>query len=120
MNRRVFLQLGGVIGATACSGINAFSASSEDKNRHLGSVRPFRWDEVTIGELQHAFQHGEITAVSLTRAYLRRIDQIDRSGPTINSVIELNPDALDISRSLDKERKARGPRGPLHGIPILL
>jgi amidase len=61
-----------------------------------------------------------VTSVDICKAYLRRIEQLDRSGPKLNSVIELNPDALRIAADLDRERSAKGPRGPLHGIPILL
>ena len=63
---------------------------------------------------------GEISAEALTQAYLERINEIDKSGPTLNSVIEVNPDALAIAASLDKERKEKGGRGPLHGIPVLI
>src|SRR6185436_15363877 len=79
-----------------------------------------RWDEATISELQDAFATGKASSVSLVRHYLRRIEQIDRSGPSLNSVIEVNPDAREIARGLDKERKRGMARGPLHGIPILL
>ncbi|MBE3589868.1 MAG: amidase [Firmicutes bacterium] len=63
---------------------------------------------------------GEITARELTEFFLARIEAIDRSGPQLRSVIETNPDALQIAARLDEERRARGPRGPLHGIPILV
>jgi amidase len=63
---------------------------------------------------------GKESSVSLTKKYLRRIDDIDRDGPAINSVIEVNPDALGIARQLDRERKSGRIRGPLHGVPILL
>jgi amidase len=63
---------------------------------------------------------GTLTALALTGKYLARIREVDRRGPAINSVIELNPDAMEIARALDRERKAKGPRGPLHGIPILI
>ncbi|MCX6032485.1 MAG: amidase family protein [Chloroflexi bacterium] len=76
--------------------------------------------EPTITELQASMTAGELTAVSLVETYLGRIAALDKSGPTLNSVIELNPDALDIAAALDAERQATGPRGPLHGIPILL
>jgi len=65
-------------------------------------------------------QSGHETAASLTRKYLQRIKALDRSGPKLNAVIEINPDALAIARGLDAERKTKGPRGPLHGIPMLL
>jgi amidase len=63
---------------------------------------------------------GAATSESLVSLYLKRIDEIDRSGPGLNSVIQTNPDALAIARELDRERKEKGPRGPLHGIPILI
>jgi len=85
-------------------------------------IRDYRssWDEVTIPRLEEAFANGKLSSASLVRHYLRRIDQIDRSGPSLNSVIEVNPDAFDIARGLDKEHKSGRVRGPLHGIPILL
>lgn len=63
---------------------------------------------------------GSLTSEQLTNYFLRRIDQLDRNGPRVNSVIELNPEALAIARALDDERRAKGPRGPLHGVPVLL
>ena len=65
-------------------------------------------------------QSGRLTARSITEKYLARIEEADKHGPAVNSVIELNPDALDIAEELDRERKAKGPRGPLHGIPVLI
>ena len=76
--------------------------------------------ELTITELRSGMQAGEMTARSVTEMYLRRIAEIDRTGPTLNAVVEINPDALAIADALDAERRARGPRGPLHGIPILI
>lgn len=77
-------------------------------------------EELTIAEMQSRMAAGELTAVELTGGYLARMEAIDRSGPTLNAVIELNPDALDIAARLDEERAAGQVRGPLHGIPILL
>ncbi len=77
-------------------------------------------EELTIAEIQTRMAAGELTAVALTEAYLARIAEIDRAGPTLNSVIEINPDALEIADGLDGEREAGQVRGPLHGIPILL
>ena len=77
-------------------------------------------EEATIEALQHAMAEGVRTAYSLTAEYLERIERIDRSGPAVNSLLALNPDVLDITAELDEERKEKGPRGPLHGIPILL
>jgi amidase len=84
------------------------------------SIESFELDEATISDLQRKMSSGESTAHDLTEKYLQRIKEIDRSGPRLNSVIELNPDALAIADSLDKERKEKGPRGPMHGIPVLI
>ena len=77
-------------------------------------------NERTIGGWQEAMGRGEITAVGLVEYYLERIDQIDRNGPTLNSVLELNPQAEEIAAALDEEREKMGPRGPLHGLPLML
>ncbi len=77
-------------------------------------------EEWSIAELQAAMERGKLASRSLTRHYLRRIERLDRRGPTLRAVIEINPDALDLASALDRERKRQGPRGPLHGIPILV
>ena len=77
-------------------------------------------EEATIHDLQEAMASGQLTSQQLTESYIARISALDQSGPMLKSVIEVNPDALDIARRLDEERQARGIRGPLHGIPILL
>ena len=71
-------------------------------------------------DLQVEMQAGRLTARELAEQYLKRIEKLDRQGPGLHSVIETNPDALELAEELDRERKARGPRGPLHGIPVLL
>jgi amidase len=85
-----------------------------------GDVADFELDEVTIDSLQNAFKSGQYSSRSLTDKYLARIQEIDKSGPMLNSVIEINPDATKIADALDEERKAKGARGPLHGIPVLI
>ncbi|MBL9201499.1 MAG: amidase [Opitutaceae bacterium] len=80
----------------------------------------FRFAEATIDDLRARMAAGGLTARELTAAYLERIAQIDRAGPKLNSIIELNPDALALADKLDAERKAGRVRGPLHGMPILL
>ena len=77
-------------------------------------------EESTIRELGAGMASGELSALSLTEFYLHRIETVDRRGPSINSVIELNPDALSIAGKRDQERAAGKVRGPLHGIPILI
>jgi amidase len=76
--------------------------------------------EASIADLQKAMQSGRLTSRQITQQYLDRIQAIDKAGPKLNSVIEVNPDALADAEALDQERKARGPRGPMHGIPVLL
>jgi len=80
----------------------------------------FDLEEATIADLQQRMQSGRETSRSLVDKYLARIEAIDRKGPTLHSVIEINPDARAIAYALDAERRTKGPRGPLHGIPILI
>jgi amidase len=119
ISRRNVLQTGilTVAGAALSSGAPAHAlASTED----APSVKPFAFDEATISDLQGRMKSGEISAQALTQAYIERINAMDKSGPGVNSVIELNPDAISIAEALGKERKDKGPRGPMHGIPVLL
>jgi amidase len=102
--------LGVLLGATAWS----FAAAPAP------GPAPFRYAEATIGQLQQEMQSGRVTARDLAAAYLERIEAIDRRGPALRAVIEINPEALDIAAQLDAERKAGRVRGPLHGIPILI
>jgi len=83
-------------------------------------VTDFELDEITIDDVQKAFQSGQYSSRSLTEKYLKRIGEVDKTGPMLNSIIELNPDALRIADAVDQERKAKGPRGPLHGTPVLI
>src|SRR6185437_2683198 len=87
------------------------------QNRAPG-IPTFELDELTVHDLQHGMSSAKFSARSLAEQYLARIDAVDKH--TINSVIEVNPDALAIAEQLDRERKAKGPRGPLHGIPVLI
>ena len=83
-------------------------------------VAAFELDEITIAELQDGMTSGKFTARALVERYSQRIDEIDKRGPAVNAIIEMNPDALSIAAALDQERKAKGPRGPLHGVPVLI
>jgi len=80
----------------------------------------FRYLEATVAELQAEMAAGRLTARALTGAYIARIRALDRHGPHVGSIIEMNPDASSIARALDRERETTGPRGPLHGIPVLI
>jgi amidase len=80
----------------------------------------FELAEMSAAQLQDAMTSGRYTARRLVELYLKRIEEIDRAGPALRSVIEVNPDALSIADGLDAERRVRGPRGPLHGIPVLI
>jgi amidase len=84
------------------------------------SAAPYDVAEKDITTLQADMSAGRVTSEEIVRAYLARIDQLDRSGPRLQSVIAINPNALADARALDSERKAKGARGPLHGIPILV
>src|SRR5262245_46785139 len=77
-------------------------------------------DAATIADLNTAFDAGTLTAEKLVQLYLARIQAYDRQGPSLHAVITLNAKALETARSLDAERKSKGPRSPLHGIPIVL
>lgn len=82
--------------------------------------KPFELDEITVTELQAGMASGKYTAHSIAEKYLARIEEIDKQGPALNSVIEVNADALAIADALDKERAQEQVRGPLHGIPVLI
>ena len=78
------------------------------------------FSEASIADLHDQLQRGEVTAVELVDWYSERIATIDKAGPTLNAIIEINPDARRIAQSLDREWQTSGPRGPLHGIPVVL
>jgi amidase len=117
MKRRSFLGCGTVAGAAALAGRGA---PTEGATGEPVAVPSFDFDEVTVAELQRRMAGGELTARRLAEAYLARIAALDRQGPELRSVIETNPEALAIADGLDAERRAKGPRGPLHGVPVLV
>lgn len=126
MNRKKFLQSGS-LASFAFTAVAAASCNNAEKKETSSvtaapSVNPidFELNEITIDALQQKMQSGEYTSQFITRLYLKRIDAIDKNGPAINAIIELNPDALSIAAEMDKERKAGKIRGPLHGIPVLI
>ena len=105
--------------AVVASGLASTGGITASTRRRADEI-PFDIAEATIADLQDGMTSGKYTARSLAEKYLARIEAVDRTGPALRSVIELNPDALALADSLDKERKEKGPRGPLHGIPLLV
>jgi amidase len=127
MDRRGFLGCGTIAGLAATLG--RAHAAPPKAGRAAGQphapkapvdVPAFELEGVTLAELQKQMAAGTRTSRQITEAYLQRIEALDRQGPELRSVIETNPEALEIAAALDAERKAKGPRGPLHGIPVLV
>ncbi len=120
-SRRNFLRTGVTATLAAAAYPALGSARVVESPTPAGNFKnDFELDEITIADLQKAFQSGQHSSRSVTEKYLARIQDIDKAGPKVNSVIEVNPDALQIADALDKERKSKGPRGPLHGVPVLI
>jgi amidase len=121
MNRRAFLRLAALTGMAAFSTPTLSTVRAATPATRPGKkVKPFELDEMSIAQLQDLMAHGKASAVSLVKKYQARIEAIDRHGPRLNAVMELNPDALAIAAALDKERVFRGARGPLHGVPVFI
>lgn len=119
--RRRFLQYSAAAGVAASTSTSLGACTTGGPAASAaGAGVQFRWTEATITELQAAMASGETTALQLTRDYISRIEAMDWSGPQLNSMIEVNPDAEAIARDLDRERRDGHARGPLHGIPIVL
>lgn len=123
MKRRDFVKncsitaltlLPGISFLKACTLKNGTAPTSDD------GTTEFSLAELTVDNLQEQMRSGSLTARMITEAYLDRIREIDQSGAKLNSVIEINPDALTIADTLDQERKEGKVRGPLHGIPVLI
>ena len=126
MERRKFLQNASIASlslAAISSGCNNTDKSSETITSNLAINEEkdlFPLNEITIPQLQEKMSKGEFSSRKITELYLKRIEAIDQSGPTLKAIIEINPDALSIADAMDKERKEGKLRGPLHGIPILI
>ncbi|MBL0211529.1 MAG: amidase [Holophagaceae bacterium] len=111
LDRRDFLNLGLAAGA--------FTVAAPLLSGTSGKSAP-KLEELSLADLQAGLASGRWTSKSLVAGYLARIRSLDQSGPSLRSVIEVNPEALAIAAALDRERKEKGPRGPLHGIPVLI
>ena len=126
MDRRDFVRLGAVAGTLVFRGkplsaeVIAGGLDRPNTAKDRLSIAPFALEEATLADLQSAMASGRMTARSITQQYIDRIHALDRTGPTLRAVLEINPDALAIADGLDRERKAGKLRGPLHGIPILI
>ena len=125
MDRRDFVRLGAVAGALTLRGKPFSEAVITEAGRprvanDRFSIAPFALEETTLADLQSAMASGRLTARSITQQYIDRIQALDRTGPTLRAILEINPEALSIADALDRERKAGNVRGPLHGIPILI
>jgi amidase len=129
MDRRKFIKQssGAGLALTAMAGTSGIifagtkkRAQTADPADSSSEADSFTLNEATIDLLQKKMESGELTSRSISEMYLKRIEAIDKNGPKLNSVIELNPDALAIADRMDAERKAKKVRGPLHGIPVLI
>ena len=134
MDRRNFVRAGASVAAgtlalrgnpVAAEDVVLAKPASGVANERVGkpsrlTISPFELEEATVADLQSGMASGKYTARSITQLYLNRIEELDRRGPTLRHVIEVNPDALSIADALDAERKSGRVRGPLHGIPVLL
>lgn len=128
MDRRDFVRLSAVAGTLALRGRPLEAEELLAESARLSALPPrmafpaakFELEEATIADLQSAMAAGRLTARSITEQYIARIGELDRKGPTLRQVLEINPDALSIADALDAERRSGRVRGALHGIPILL
>lgn len=120
MKRRQFL-IAGSSTWLAISSLNLMSCENKtEASTATIKEEPFSLEELTVDDLQQKMQNGELTSRSITEMYLKRIEAIDKKGFALNSIIELNPDALAIADAMDKERKDGKVRGPMHGVPVLV
>jgi amidase len=125
IDRRDFMKLSGLSAAGLAAGCtpapeDASRAESAPARDEWWTTQPFELMEATVAQLQEGMGSERWTAARITQLYLDRIALLDRAGPMLRAVIETNPEALDVARRLDGDRREGNVRGPLHGIPILL
>ena len=120
MERRTFLGLAPVAGLAVLA--FSFVRCKQSSERAAGSLTNLKLDltETTVAELQKKMQDGSLTSRKITQYDLDQVEKLDKNGPTLKAVIEVNPDALTIAEEMDKERKAGKVRGPMHGIPVMI
>jgi amidase len=135
VDRRTLFRLGALAGAGASMAGAGMLAGSPARAQGAGdpggeatpeeiqaavAAAPTDFNELTIAQLQDMMSKHRLSSTELVEFYLARIEALDEHGPKVNSILELNPDAIKIALALDKERHTKGPRGPLHGIPVIL
>jgi len=123
MKRRNFITNSSI--AAASLGTLLASCSNDKTTKKIIAVNiaagdDFELNELTIGSMQQKFASAQYSSQQVTELYLKRIEAIDKNGPALHAVIELNPDAISIAKAMDAERKAGKIRGPLHGVPLLI
>ena len=120
-DRRAFLGQAALLGLAASGSARKLEAMERLHSRIVGaSAGPFDLQEWTVAALQREMAAGRLSARMITQHYLGRIAELDAKGPTLRSILETNPDAVEQAEALDRERQSKGVRGPLHGIPVIL
>ncbi len=124
IDRRTFIRsgvaAGGLLSVSGYGCSPAAPGPATDEVAGSGPAGPFELEEITISQLRERITSGELSCRAVAEMYLERIEALNTIGPRLHAVLETNPDALQIADALDQELQAQGPRGPLHGIPILL
>jgi len=120
MKRRNFFKTAALGGGTLAFAQLSSCVQPTAKTEPSMNYADFDLNELSIVQLQEKMSSGTLSSAEITQKYLNRIDQIDKNGPELRAVIEVNPEALEIAKQLDAERKSGKVRGPLHGIPVLI
>ena len=119
ISRRRFIGQTALTAAGFAAGAGSSYPSTRGPRHELQS-ESFEFDEISVDDLRNGMDSGRWTSEAVTIRYLDRIRELDRQGPTLETIIAINPDALEIARLLDEERQSGQPRGPLHGIPVVV
>jgi amidase len=118
LDRRAFVSRAGLLAAASL--VRSVPPGASDAADAAHAALAAELHEITLSDLAQGLSTGRWTSRGIVEWYLAEIERVDRDGPALNAILELNPDALTIADALDAERAAKGPRGPLHGIPILV
>jgi len=120
LKRREFLKRASLGAAAVAVSPLRNSAGVKSRTFSKNTYSLSEGEELTIHDFQKKMKDGQLTSRKLVEAFLERIKEIDSQGPVLNSILEINPDALKIADKLNQEYKAQGPRSPLHGVPIII